>query len=108
MAKVLLIDDEPLYYRMMQPVFVKEGHDLHYAKNGLDGLAEVSTFLPDVIVTDLRLPDVSGFEIAERLRRDPHFRWIPIIFVTGQSDLSDKLKAFELGADDYLVKPFQP
>jgi DNA-binding response OmpR family regulator len=48
MAKVLLIDDEPLYYRMMQPVFKEEGHELRYAKNGMEGLAEVSTFLPDL------------------------------------------------------------
>ena len=54
------------------------------------------------------LPDISGYEIAERLRWDPRFSRIPLIFVTGQSDLKDKLKAFELGADDYLVKPFQP
>jgi len=53
------------------------------------------------------MPDISGYEIVERLRRDPRFNRIPIIFVTGQADLKDKLKAFELGVDDYLVKPFQ-
>jgi pilus assembly protein CpaE len=108
MAKVLFIDDEPIYYRMIQPVFKEQGLELRYAKNGMEGLAEVPLFLPDVIITDVRLPDISGYEIAERMRRDPRFSRIPIIFVTGQSDLKDKLKAFELGADDYLVKPFQP
>jgi pilus assembly protein CpaE len=108
MAKVLFIDDEPIYYRMIQPVFREQGLDLRYAKNGMEGLAEVPLFLPDVIITDVRLPDISGYEIAERMRRDPRFNRIPIIFVTGQSDLKDKLKAFELGADDYMVKPFQP
>lgn len=108
MAKVLFIDDEPLYYRQIQPAFKEQGHDLHYAKTGMEGLAEVLSFLPDVIITDVRLPDVTGYEIADRLRRDPRFARIPIIFVTGQAELKDKLKAFELGADDYLVKPFQP
>ena len=108
MAKVLFIDDEPIYYRMIVPIFKEQGFELRYAKTGIEGLAEVSTFLPDIIVTDVRLPDVSGYEIAERLRRDPRFKRIPIIFVTGQGDLKDKLKAFEMGADDYLVKPFQP
>jgi pilus assembly protein CpaE len=108
MAKVLFIDDEPLYYRQIQPVFKEQGHDLHYAKTGMEGLAEVLTFVPDVIITDVRLPDLTGYEIADRLRRDPRFNRIPIIFVTGQGELKDKLKAFELGADDYLVKPFQP
>jgi pilus assembly protein CpaE len=108
MAKVLFIDDEPIYYRMILPTFKEQGLELRYSKNGMEGLAEVPLFMPDVIVTDVRLPDISGYEIAERMRRDPRFSRIPIIFVTGQSDLKDKLKAFELGADDYLVKPFQP
>jgi pilus assembly protein CpaE len=108
MAKVLFIDDESVYYRMIQNVFKEQGHDLRYAKNGVEGLTEVPLFIPDVIITDVRLPDISGYEIAERLRWDPRFSRIPLIFVTGQSDLKDKLKAFELGADDYLVKPFQP
>ncbi|MEN4100554.1 MAG: response regulator, partial [Anaerolineaceae bacterium] len=63
---------------------------------------------PDVIITDVRLPDVSGYEVAQRLRRDPRYNTIPIIFLTSQADLSNKLKAFEVGADDYLSKPFQP
>lgn len=108
MAKVLFIDDESVYYRMIQNAFKEHGHELRYAKNGVDGLTEVPLFIPDVIITDVRLPDISGYEIAERLRWDPRFSRIPLIFVTGQSDLKDKLKAFELGADDYLVKPFQP
>jgi pilus assembly protein CpaE len=108
MAKVLFIDDEPVYYRMVQAAFKDSGHELKYAKNGVEGLTEVPLFVPDVIITDVRLPDISGYEIAERLRWDPRFSRIPLIFVTGQADLKDKLKAFELGADDYLVKPFQP
>lgn len=108
MAKVLFIDDEPVYYRMITPVFKEQGFELRYAKSGTEGLAEVPTYLPDIIITDVRLPDVTGYEIAERLRRDPRYNRIPIIFVTGQGDLKDKLKAFEMGADDYLVKPFQP
>ncbi len=108
MAKVLFIDDEPVYYRMIVPGFKEQGFELRYAKSGVEGLAEVSTFIPDIIITDVRLPDVSGYEIAERLRRDPRYNRIPIVFVTGQGDLKDKLKAFEMGADDYLVKPFQP
>lgn len=108
MAKVLFIDDEPLYFRQIQPAFKEQGHDLHYAKTGMEGLSEVLSYAPDVIITDVRLPDITGYEIADRLRRDPRFNRIPIIFVTGQGDLKDKLKAFELGADDYLVKPFQP
>ncbi len=108
MTKVLFIDDEPIYYRMISPTFKEQGIDLRFVKTGAEGLAEVPLYQPDVIITDVRMPDISGYEIVERLRRDPRFNRIPIIFVTAQSDLKDKLRAFELGADDYLVKPFQP
>ena len=108
MTKVLFIDDESIYYRMILPTFKEQGIDLRFVKTGAEGLAEVPLYQPDVIVTDVRMPDISGYEIVERLRRDPRFNRIPIVFVTGQSDLKDKLRAFELGADDYLVKPFQP
>jgi pilus assembly protein CpaE len=74
----------------------------------MDGLKTVPLFNPDVIITDVRLPDLSGYEVAQRLRRDPRFDSIPLIFLTSQADLSNKLKAFEVGADDYLSKPFQP
>jgi pilus assembly protein CpaE len=84
------------------------GYEIEYARTGLDGLKTVPLYKPDIIITDVRLPDLSGYEVAQRLRRDPRFESIPIIFLTSQSDLSDKLKAFEVGADDYLSKPFQP
>lgn len=108
MARILLIDDEPVYYKMVVHALKPQGYEVDYAKTGLEGLSAVQLLNPDVIITDVRLPDISGYEIAQRLRRDPRFSSIPIIFLTSQSDLSNKLKAFEAGADDYLSKPFQP
>ena len=108
MARVLLIDDEPIYYKMIVHALKPHGYEIEYAKTGMDGLKTVALFQPDVVITDVRLPDLDGHEVAQRLRRDPRFENIPIIFLTGQSDLSNKLKAFEVGADDYLNKPFQP
>jgi pilus assembly protein CpaE len=84
------------------------GHEFEYSKTGKEGLAKVSATKPDVIIVDLRLPDISGHDILERLRRDTEFSNIPVIVITAKNELGDKLKAFELGADDYLVKPFQP
>ncbi len=86
----------------------KAGYDLEYARTGNDGLARLPIYNPDLIVLDLRLPDMTGFDILARIRRDPNFSNTPVIFVTGQNELNSKLKAFELGADDYLEKPFQP
>ena len=84
------------------------GHDVEYSKTGKDGLSKVSAKRPDIIIIDLQLPDMSGHEILKRLRRDVDFNNIPVIVITSQNELGDKLKAFELGADDYLTKPFQP
>lgn len=108
MARVLLIDDEPIYYKMIVHALKPHGYEVEFARTGMDGLKTVPLFKPDVIITDVRLPDLSGYEVAQRLRRDPRFENIPLIFLTSQADLSNKLKAFEVGADDYLSKPFQP
>jgi len=106
--RILLIDDEPFYYKLLNKPMKDAGHVLEHSKTGKDGLAKVSATKPDVIIADLRLPDISGLEILERLRRDSKFSNIPVIVITAKNELGDKLKAFELGADDYLVKPFQP
>jgi pilus assembly protein CpaE len=106
--RVLLIDDEPFYQKLILKPLKQAGHELAYARNGREGLATIASYRPDVIIMDVRLPDTTGYELVGRLRRDPMFGNIPVIFVSGQQELDDKLKAFELGADDYLVKPFQP
>jgi pilus assembly protein CpaE len=106
--RVLLIDDEPFYYKLISPVLNKAGYEVEYARSGAKGLEMIPTYNPDMIIVDLRLPDVDGFQIIQRLRRDPNFSHIPVVFITGETMLDEKLKAFELGADDYLVKPFQP
>jgi pilus assembly protein CpaE len=108
MIRVLLIDDEVFYFKLVAPVIKKAGFTLEYARNGNEGLAKLPIYNPDIIVLDLRLPDLTGFDILARIRRDPTFSNTPVIFVTGQNELNSKLKAFELGADDYLEKPFQP
>lgn len=106
--KVLLIDDEPFYNKLLSRPMQDAGHEFDYCKTGKDGLALISAKIPDVIIVDLLLPDIPGFEILTRLRRDSKFNHIPVIIITAKSELGDKLKAFELGADDYLIKPFQP
>lgn len=106
--RVLLIDDEPFYYKLLNRPMKDAGHEFEYCKTGKEGLAKISATNPDVIIVDLRLPDISGHDILERLRRDSTFSNIPVIVITAKNELGDKLKAFELGADDYLIKPFQP
>ena len=70
---VLLIDDEPFYYKLLSKPMKEGGHEFVYSKTGKDGLAKISAKKPDVVIVDLRLPDMSGHEILERLRRDADF-----------------------------------
>ena len=106
--RVLLIDDEQFYFKLLQKPLTDAEYKLEYAKSGNEGLAKIPSFAPELLIVDLKLPELDGFEILKRLRRDPKFSYIPVIVITSQDELSEKLKAFELGADDYLVKPFQP
>jgi len=106
--RVLLIDDEPFYFKLIQKRLKESNYELEYAKSGSEGLAKIPAFDPGLLIVDLKLPEMDGFEILERLRKDSKFSHIPVIVITAKDELSEKLKAFELGADDYLVKPFQP
>ncbi len=106
--RVLLIDDEQFYFKLLQKPLKDAEYKLEYAKSGNEGLAKIPSFEPELLIVDLKLPELDGFEILKRLRRDPKFGYIQVIVITSHDELSEKLKAFELGADDYLVKPFQP
>jgi len=106
--RVLLIDDEQFYFKLIRKTLKEAEYDLEYAQSGSDGLAKIPVFNPELLIVDLKLPGMDGFQVLERLRRDQKFSHVPVIVITAQDELSEKLKAFELGADDYLVKPFQP
>ena len=106
--RVLLIDDEQFYYKLIQKKLKESDYVLEYASSGSEGLAKIPSFEPELLIVDLKLPEMDGFEILERLRKDPKYGYVPVIVITAKDELSEKLKAFELGADDYIVKPFQP
>ncbi len=108
MATILLIDDEVIFHRMIEHSLQPLGHSVHSELTGIAGLAAAAQYHPDVIITDLNLPDVSGYEVTRRLRRDPAFAQTPILVLTSQSGLQDKLASFEAGADDHITKPFEP
>ncbi len=108
MPKILIIDDEPIYTKLTQRVLAPLGYEIVTAESGLQGLQVAKETEPDVIVTDLKMPDMNGYEVVSRLRRNPIFAHIPILVLTANTDLEDKLTAFEKGADDYLSKPFNP
>lgn len=105
--RVLLIDDEPMFFKMMSRELEKAGYELEYSRTGTEGLAAIASKNPEIIIVDLQLPDIMGFEIIERTRSTNDFVHVPIIVITGKHELEDKLKAFSIGADDYLIKPFE-
>ncbi len=98
--RVLLIDDEQFYFKLIRKTLKEADYDLEYAKSGNEGLSKVPTFEPDMVIVDLKLPEMDGFQILDRIRRDPKYGHLPVIVITAQDELSEKLKAFELGADD--------
>jgi pilus assembly protein CpaE len=108
MTRILVIDDEPINHQLVSRALMPLQCELHYAENGKGGIAQARSVKPDVIITDVMMPDIDGYEVTRILRREPQFAATPILILTAQSGLQDKLKSFEAGADDHLTKPFEP
>ena len=107
MPRILIIDDEPLYHKMIAHALEAAKYQLDFAANGAEGLQKAKTSKPDLVITDVVMPDMDGYEVTRVLRRDPQFANIPILVLTAQGSLQNKLKSFEAGADDHLTKPFE-
>ena len=107
-ARVLVVEDEPDVAEMIRYNLGKEGYDVRVAGNGTDALRQVKEARPDVILLDIMVPHLNGWEICRRLKQDRETLAIPIIMVTGRAEEGDKVLGFEMGADDYVTKPFSP
>jgi len=107
MTRILIIDDEPINHELVGRALQPLGAQLEFASNGNQGIARARTLRPDAIITDVMMPDISGYDLTRTLRRESEFAGTPILILTAQSDLQDKLQAFEAGADDHLTKPFE-
>ncbi len=107
MTRILVVDDEPINHELVSRALEPLGAQLEFAVNGNQGLAKARLLRPDAIITDVMMPDISGYEMTRTLRREPEFAGTPILVLTAQSGLQDKLQAFECGADDHLTKPFE-
>jgi len=108
MNRILVIDDEKLYQKMIANALNSQGYEIIFADDGLKGLEKAKNEKPDAIITDVMMPGINGYEVTRLLRRELQFANIPIIILTAQTELQDKLKSFEAGADAYLTKPFAP
>jgi two-component system cell cycle response regulator len=108
MASILVVDDEPQNLELLDGVLAPTGHTIRTAGGGREALQAVEADPPDLILLDLMMPGVGGFEVCEMLRANPRTARIPVIIVTAVSQLGIKERALALGADDYLTKPIQP
>jgi DNA-binding response OmpR family regulator len=104
--KILIIEDDLDVAEMLNAYFRVQGYEVFTVNWGEDGVRSCQTVHPDLVILDIRLPDIDGYEVARRLRGDRRTADVPIIFLTEKRDRSDRLQGLELGADDYITKPF--
>src|ERR1039457_1962034 len=107
-SKILVIDDEESFRQVILKFLAKQGFEAVPAADGQTGVRVAAEMLPDLIVCDLNMPGMDGYEVLATLRRDPKLADIPLIFLTGQSQPSQVRQGMSLGADDYLTKPVNP
>jgi type II secretory ATPase GspE/PulE/Tfp pilus assembly ATPase PilB-like protein/CheY-like chemotaxis protein len=106
-ASVLLVEDEDQLRRVMKDLLQREGYRVAEARDGIQALDEVDRFAPDVIILDLNLPGIDGYSVLAQLRSRPATRDIPVMVLTAKGDEDNEVRVFELGADDFVTKPFR-
>lgn len=106
MTKILIIEDEPLVRENLQEILELEGFQIFTAKDGKEGLEAVHIYAPDLILCDLMMPILDGYGVLEGLKKEPKMRNIPFILLTAKSDMVSLRSGMQLGADDYITKPY--
>ncbi len=104
--KILIVDDTVDTVELLKKRFRAEGYDTAEAYDGEEALKQVAEYHPDLIVLDVMMPKLDGYEVCQRLKIDENTRYIPILMLTAKSDVESKIKGLDIGADDYLPKPF--
>lgn len=104
--KIFIVEDDTDLSDMLTAYFRVQGYQVSHATRGEDAIQQISENVPDIAVLDIRLPDIDGYEVCRRLRRDRRTQGLPIIFLTEKREREDKLTGLELGAVDYITKPF--
>ena len=107
MTKILVVDDDDSINELIKINLELSGYDVISAFDGLQGFTLAKQELPDLIVLDVMMPDVDGYTVAKRVRENASTAEIPILMLTAMGQLEDKVKGFDIGVDDYLVKPFE-
>jgi two-component system cell cycle response regulator DivK len=106
--RVLMIEDHENNRRILRDLLTSKGYDVIEAVDGLDGVSAAKTFCPDLIIMDIQLPGIDGYEATRRIKANSETRKIPIIVVTSYALSGDDVKSFDAGCDAYMAKPFSP
>jgi DNA-binding NarL/FixJ family response regulator len=106
--RLLLIDDDPNLILLVKDYLEFRGYEVLTADNGKEALNLLSQNLPDMIICDIMMPEMDGYALIENVRQDPRTSWIPVLFLSARGQSQDRIKGLNLGADVYMVKPFEP
>jgi DNA-binding NarL/FixJ family response regulator len=107
-GQLLLVDDEPGLREAVQAYLEDSGFAVAVASNANEGLALARQTLPDLVITDIMMPQVDGYQFLKQLRDEPQFKTLPVVFLTARGMTSDRIQGYNAGADAYLSKPFDP
>jgi len=105
--EILVVDDTPDNLRLLSAILTRKNYEVRKALSGAQAIASVKADAPDLILLDIKMPDMNGYEACAAIKADPNTQEIPIIFISALDDALDKVKAFEVGGADYIAKPFQ-
>jgi DNA-binding NarL/FixJ family response regulator len=108
MERILIVDDEPDCQTVLAMFLESEGYQIQSANSGIEALTQFKENPPDLVISDIVMPQMDGLELCRRLRASRLGQLIPFIFLSGQGELESRIEGYAIGADDYLVKPFEP
>lgn len=106
--RLLIVDDEPNLLRAVAACLKAENYEVSTARSGREALVHLAETVPDLIVSDIRMPGMDGYQLVRQLRGSPRTALVPIIFLTAKDETTDRIEGFRAGIDAYLTKPFEP
>ncbi|HEX9122738.1 MAG TPA: response regulator [Actinomycetota bacterium] len=106
--RILIVDDDPVIVRLLQINFRLEGYEVDTASRGEVALERVRANRPDVVILDVMMPGLDGWEVCRQLKESPEVRHIPVIFLSARAQDEDRQRGYALGVDEYVTKPFDP
>jgi signal transduction histidine kinase len=107
LAQIMVVDDSPTALKLLTDLLITEGYKVRPANSGALALASVAVEMPDLILLDIKMPNMDGYEVCRRLKADEHSSKIPVVFISGLDGVIDKVKGFTVGGVDFVTKPFQ-